>query len=170
MSDWENVPRDVIYKLKGQKVLQRHGGYQAFLSRFLPDKISEITTKGLKTTHVQGARSSKMQHAVLSVVKQLFSESKIVLNYKLADAFYATRNHWSLEIELDIYIEEFDIGFEYHGEQHYHWARKTGSPFDRRLRDQERKQVRCFLRFLQSHSEMYTSLDSGMRQDGNHVD
>jgi len=78
---------------------------------------------------------SKAQHFVFRSIQQLFPETIILSNC----------NHrgfrFSREMELDIFLPSLSLAIEYHGQQHYHWVFRFGSPDSQRKRDEEKRMV-----------------------------
>ena len=124
MSDWYDVSKGRFQQLGGMQLVQKRGGLGLMLSRLFTECQWDFG--------VHRTLSSKGQMQLFRVVQQVFSTSEVVLNY---------RHPGLMGYELDVYVVNEEIAFEYQGQQHYHWNMIFGSAEKIKRRDIQKQSV-----------------------------
>jgi len=115
-------------------------------SRFSPGHswiLYGLETEKLLRTGIMHAKdrcarhSSKAQQVLYKMVSDvLFPEEIVLMNYRHPQLRFANSGY---SMELDIFVPSVNLAFEYHGEQHYHWDFRYGSPLIRQQNDFQKK-------------------------------
>jgi hypothetical protein len=92
---------------------------------------------GIKNLPLFGG--SKRQQMLYLMIKVLFPESVVIMNYRHPDMKYSGSKK---PLELDIFVPHLALAFEYQGEQHYMPKELFGSAKDRLERDSQ-KRAKC---------------------------
>lgn len=126
--EWSNISRIVILKTGGNSLLKKYGGWinlyfsqfksQEFLPNFsIPTPYFHSNT----SPYENKVKWSKSQWFLLKTLQLYFSSLSpnkkvdILVNYSHPKLKYPTGQ----PMELDIYIPDYNIAFEYQGEHHY---------------------------------------------------
>jgi hypothetical protein len=80
---------------------------------------------------------TKRELHLWKLVKRLFPKNEIFQNYRNHDIRFASGKF----MELDIYVPELKLAFEYQGEQHYGFHRHYGPSKEQVERDKIKKEV-----------------------------
>ena len=125
MEDWYSISAQHLIKLGGTTILSNHGGFFPLLTRFYPNHNWNM----IKHT------VNKTQGFLFNVVKSFFPNMEVRANYKHPNLLFTKT---SQEMELDVYIDDLGLAFEYQGEQHYSSHYIYGSPLLVQRRDKEK--------------------------------
>lgn len=129
-------------------VIKQHGG-SSLLGKYggsLSRAIEQIYGSGSRSDLWNTRSVSKAQWRVFSAVKSIFPNEEIMSNYKLPNV---QRN-----VELDIFLPNLSLAFEYQGEQHYFDSMLYGSV----IAQQRRVRFVCYNNFI------YCPQDDNKRQ------
>lgn len=83
---------------------------------------------------------SKRQNIIYEILKKMFPENKILINYKHPKLRFSKSNR---RMELDIFIPDKNLAVEYQGEYHFFPIRGEEILFRQKERDSEKKE-KCF--------------------------
>ena len=127
LDGWYRVSFPQIAKLVSGVPFERFSLQEILVGAF-PDHPWEIS----KLQNRRGTIKAS-QRVLFSVLKDIFPTSKIFEDYPLL--------YKSKTIELDVYLPEENLAFEYHGQQHYVDIYEMGSRWIQRQRDEEKRKI-----------------------------
>eukprot|EP01114_Cavostelium_apophysatum_P007756 TRINITY_DN1993_c0_g1_i1.p1 TRINITY_DN1993_c0_g1~~TRINITY_DN1993_c0_g1_i1.p1 ORF type:complete len:544 (+),score=104.71 TRINITY_DN1993_c0_g1_i1:59-1690(+) len=106
VSDWKVVTANLVRRHGGNGILERYGSFANALKAAYPDQSFE-----------ESQNVSVPQGRLTAVVKKLFSlgDEDIRVNYRHPLLLHKS----GANMELDLWIEFFNLAFEYQGEQHF---------------------------------------------------
>jgi hypothetical protein len=123
-SDWGEVTTADFRRSKGASLYNQYGGIKQILQTISPEY--KQTNKPVY----------KNERAMLKILKQIFPQFTIIDSYKHPDIrFVSTRRPG----QLDAFIGDLAIAFEYQGEQHYNlhmWGTQRAE-----INDEEKRNV-----------------------------
>jgi len=147
MTDWQKITDTQLYQWKGAWLLRHSGGLTALLHQLTTwsssssssSSTERIPNFSLRSPEKTTSNGSKPQVALYNFVHRIFPDGiDIEMNCRHPRLLYARSK---LPMELDIFVAAYDLVIEYHGEQHFTWNFKFGSPEALRARDEEKRQI-----------------------------
>jgi len=131
--DWQRISLSLINNKGGKPLLARYNNsLLLLLKKVYPNNDwNQITDR--KSSNLL---MSNVQHEVWNFVRKFFPEEKILVNFRHPELLSDKR---FVNIELDIWIPELNIAFEYHGHQHFRDAFNKDL-VEQRKRDQLRRE------------------------------
>lgn len=118
--DWYRVSRRQIIQYGGPKLWALHGSKMVNLLQAAYPEISweaDLFVKKSKRT---------TQRQLATVVSEAYPGKQIIENYWLSTVLPGTEG--KIGIEIDVWVPELKLGFEYQGEQHYFDMSKVYGP------------------------------------------
>ena len=129
--DWYNLTVDTLVKNNGGRL------YLTFNYSIAELVMTAYPEWKLEESNFNGP--SKRQFHLQKIVESLFPNESIRSNYKHPDLRFAGTNR---KMEIDIFLEKLNLGFEYQGEQHYisreDWGGRKALE-ENQSRDQEKR-------------------------------
>ena len=132
-TDWYAVSTMELRRLGSNEVLKQNGGLYKVLKSVYPTFPLDVS----RFSSLQNW--GKSQRAMVDAVKKCLPVDVLLLeNFKHPSLTYgsSTRN-----MELDIFLPDLFLAFEYQGEHHYCHTFLFGSPVEQRLRDKEKMEL-----------------------------
>ena len=130
------------YKITGAD-FQRHSGYGLLATYYggSPPKAVMEAFPGVAWDPSRFFDRSKNQSRLFRLLKKIFPDAKILWNHKHPELKFGTGRL----MELDIYIPERNLAFEYQGEQHFHaWSLYSSKATLRRQKVRDsKKRLAC---------------------------
>jgi len=125
-----NISSAQLKQLRGSIAIQRYGGIKQFLSKHYPELYLWEKSKV--------KYRSKGQGFLYNTLQKLFTDVEIHLDYRHSQLKFTESQ---LPMQLDVYLPDLQLAFEYQGELHYQGHFLTGSPEPIQKRDQEKLQA-----------------------------
>jgi len=122
VNDWYNVFPVEIMRFHGNTLLQRHHGLFGLLRCYFPE------TSWDRSKFSSHLRTQKYLYASL---QRLFPNYELLFNYRLK----------GMAVEIDIFLPELRLGFEYQGEQHFFPFLCHHSIDTQKRRDYQKRQI-----------------------------
>jgi hypothetical protein len=127
--DWYSISTLQFKKLGGSFLLEKKGGLLQLLSKCYPSHQWDGRKFNLPT---------KSQGFLYNIVKGLFPEFSILQDHWHPKLLFSESKH---SMQLDVYVPELELAFEYQGEPHYMEHFIYGDPKELQKRDEEKKKA-----------------------------
>lgn len=104
LSDWKHVSRMTMEKYHGDRPLKKYGGKLAILAMVYPEH------------QFQSTKLNATQKHLFDIVEKYFHGQKVLMEARPKELKFQG-SKWPLQ--LDIYLPDLRLAFEYQGEQHF---------------------------------------------------
>jgi len=134
MDQWYSVTSSAFHNNFGGRLISIYGNS--------PKKILSRHFEEIEAKDPRFDRMRRGQRRLYDVVRQLFPNEEVIIEYKTELRFEAS----NIRMEIDIYLPRLKFGFEYQGEQHFipAWSGVEGLK-KQQARDQQKRE-----RFLEN--------------------
>eukprot|EP01118_Nematostelium_gracile_P014074 TRINITY_DN5417_c0_g1_i1.p1 TRINITY_DN5417_c0_g1~~TRINITY_DN5417_c0_g1_i1.p1 ORF type:complete len:333 (+),score=55.76 TRINITY_DN5417_c0_g1_i1:286-1284(+) len=124
MEDWYRISLKHIQSVSNTLLFEKQGGIHRVLRKHYPEIKWDVD----KLRSQKSQKSS--QWRLLRAVETIFPTANVIEDYKTLNA-----NENKSTLELDVYIDQFSIGFEYQGQHHFRETFVFGKKKDTENRD-----------------------------------
>jgi hypothetical protein len=130
LDDYYTLSWKHLFNYGAGRLMQKNGGLMPLFRKAFPThKWNEQN---------QRTFPSKTQIMLWNMLRTIFPGRKVILDHRRPDMI---RPRTQQRMEFDIFIEEFNLAFEYQGEQHYQMHYLYGSPEEQQIRDNEKREA-----------------------------
>jgi len=114
MGDWNEVSLRALSTFKGLTIVNRSGGISMLMEKIFPRHEWNRSYSSRST-------SSKAQWFLFRLLRKLFPEQIFYSNFvhPNLEMMRKIRKSQYSRMEIDIYLPQISLAFEYHGQQHY---------------------------------------------------
>eukprot|EP01127_Copromyxa_protea_P011527 TRINITY_DN2901_c0_g2_i3.p1 TRINITY_DN2901_c0_g2~~TRINITY_DN2901_c0_g2_i3.p1 ORF type:complete len:393 (-),score=41.56 TRINITY_DN2901_c0_g2_i3:26-1204(-) len=129
--DWYRIGTRQLEDIGVYSSVQELGGISGILEKNYPEIIWD---RSLLLT----SNKKSEQRQWREIIRGLFPGYQILEDHKHPDLKFRNSGR---KMELDIFLPEMNLAFEYQGHQHFHSSKKFGSVDTRRVRDEEKRKA-----------------------------
>jgi hypothetical protein len=132
----------VLTSLGGRGLIKYYKGVQSLLEKFVPEYQFKFSRRGLLKTQLLLSRMVKAKFSAMVVypnLHQVIANFISYDNYRHTDlrSVVGTNN----PLEIDVFVANLSLAFEYQGQQHYRNDSIIGNPHIQISRDQLKKDL-----------------------------
>jgi len=128
---WYLISTKHFRKMNGTALLKEMHGMRNMLSQYFPSRQWEAAVMNKPTP-------SKSQLYLWKMLYDMFPNATVHSDYNAKNIRYKMTSRY---MQLDVYIPEFKLAFEYQGSQHYTSHFMFGDPTQQQKRDLEKKEA-----------------------------